>query len=170
MQGPPFYAHVHKKGLEKNPTSPPKLPQDQLHPHVKKMYSSKVQHPKSIDESPLLNKAGKKFIQERMEVFRFLARAVYWTLLTPLSAIASDQAGSTENTMQKCLQFLDWVTSQEGSILTYHVSNMTLPIHSNASYLSKPKACSQASRHMFIAGVEKIPLNNGAVLNISQII
>jgi hypothetical protein len=37
-------------------------------------------------------------------------------------------------------------------------------------YLSEPKACSQAGRHMFMASDEDIPTNNGAVLNISQII
>ncbi len=47
---------------------------------------------------------------------------------------------------------------------------MKLAIHSNASYLSEPKACSRAGGHMFMAGMEEIPINNGAVLNISQII
>jgi hypothetical protein len=47
---------------------------------------------------------------------------------------------------------------------------MRLAIHSNASYLSEPKACSRASGHMFMAGMEDIPINSGTVLNISQII
>ncbi len=59
---------------------------------------------------------------------------------------------------------------QEEAILTYHASEMVLAIHSNALYLSEPKARSQAGGHMFMAGKEEIPFNNGAVLNISQII
>ncbi len=47
---------------------------------------------------------------------------------------------------------------------------MRLAIHSNASYLSEPKACSRAGGHMFMTGTEEIPINNGVVLNISQII
>ncbi len=47
---------------------------------------------------------------------------------------------------------------------------MKLTIHSNASYLLEPKACSRAGGHMFMAGTEEIPINNGAVLNILQII
>jgi hypothetical protein len=47
---------------------------------------------------------------------------------------------------------------------------MRLGIHSNALYLSKPKACSRAGNHMFIASMEDIPINNGEVLNILQII
>ncbi len=47
---------------------------------------------------------------------------------------------------------------------------MVLAIHSDASYLSKPKACSRAGGHMFMAGRDNTPTNNGAVPNISQII
>jgi hypothetical protein len=47
---------------------------------------------------------------------------------------------------------------------------MVLTIHSNASYLSEPKSRSRAGGHIFMAGKDKIPINNGAVLNISQII
>ncbi len=92
-------------------------------------------------------------------------------MLTPLSAFASKQAAPMEATMEKCLQFLDYAASQEDAIVTYKVSNMVLAIHSGASYLSEPKACSRAGGYMFMAGKEEIPTNNrGAVLNISQII
>ncbi len=91
-------------------------------------------------------------------------------MLTPLSAIASKQAAPTENTMQTCLQVLDFAALQEDAIVTYRASNMKLAIHSNASYLSELKARSRAGGHMFMAGMEEIPINNGAVLNILQII
>jgi hypothetical protein len=45
-----------------------------------------------------------------------------------------------------------------------------LAIHSNTSYLSKPKSCSPAGGHMFMVGKDNIPFNIGAVLNILQII
>ena len=75
-----------------------------------------------------------------------------------------------KKTMQDCLQFLDYAASQDEAIVTYRASDMKLAIHSNASYLSEPKARSRAGGHMFMAGSEEIPINNGAVLNISQII
>jgi hypothetical protein len=62
------------------------------------------------------------------------------------------------------------MATQEEAILTYRASKMVLTIHSNALYLYELKACSQAGGHMFMAGKEEIPFNNGAVLNISQII
>jgi hypothetical protein len=91
-------------------------------------------------------------------------------MLTALSSLASKQAAPMERTMQKCLQFLDYVALQEDAIITYQASNTRLAIHSNALYLSEPKAHSRAGGHMFMAGTEDIPINNGAVLNISQII
>jgi hypothetical protein len=125
---------------------------------------------KPIVKTPVLNKAGKKFIQEVTEVFLFLARSVDRTIPPLLSALASKQAASTEATMEKCLHFLDYAASQEDAILTYKASNMVPTIHSDASYLSKPKACCQAGRHMFMAETEEIPTINGTVLNILEII
>jgi hypothetical protein len=62
------------------------------------------------------------------------------------------------------------MASQEEAVLTYKASDMVLAIHSDASYLSKPKACSRTGGHMFMSANNDIPTNNGAVLNISQII
>ncbi len=47
---------------------------------------------------------------------------------------------------------------------------MILALHSNASYLSKPKARSQAGGHFFLSSNTPIPPNNGAGLNIAHII
>jgi hypothetical protein len=47
---------------------------------------------------------------------------------------------------------------------------MVLAINSDASYLSEPKSRSRAGGHMFMAGKDKIPINNEADLDISQII
>ncbi len=145
---------------------PPIVLQDQLHQHVKKTYSAKVQHTNLLGDSPPLNKAGKKFIQEVPAVFLYLTQAVDSTMLTMLSAIASAQAAPTEKTMQKCLQFVDYPASQEDAIVTYQARNMRLAIHSDALYLSEPRARSRAGSHMFMAGTEDILINNGAVLNI----
>jgi hypothetical protein len=119
---------------------------------------------------PPLNKAGKKFIQEVCRVFLFLARGVGGGLLPALSALASQQANPMEQTLVLCKQFLDYMASQDEAVLTYKASNMVLAIHSNASYLSKLKACSHTKGHMFMAERDGIPTNNGAILNISQII
>jgi hypothetical protein len=62
------------------------------------------------------------------------------------------------------------MASQEEPILTYKASDMVLAVHSDTSYLSEPKARSRAGGHMFMFANDGIPTNNGAVLNILQII
>ena len=47
---------------------------------------------------------------------------------------------------------------------------MVLAVHSNASYLSEPKAHSRAGGHFFLSSNTTVPPNNGAVLNIAHII
>jgi hypothetical protein len=88
---------------------PPRILQDQPHPNIKKTYDAKEKFAKPIDKTPLLDKAGKKLILAR--VLLFWAQAIDGTMLTPLSALASKQAAPTEATMEKCLQFHDYVAS-----------------------------------------------------------
>ena len=159
-----------ENGLKRFQHPPPIVPQNQPHPHAHKTYGAKVQHAMAHDDSISLDKLGKKIIQEVTGVFLFLTRAVDSTMLTPLSALASKQAAPTENTMPKCLQFLDYAVLQDEAIVTYSASDMKLGIHSDASYLLEPKARSRAGGRMFMAGLDEIPIDNGAVLNISQII
>jgi hypothetical protein len=119
--------------------------------------------------NPPPQQGGEKlFIQEVCGVFLFLARGVNSGLLPSLSALVSQQANSMEQTMGLCKQFLDSMASQDNAILTYKASDMVLAVHSNTSYLSKPKACSRVGGHMLMAGRDNIPTNNGAVLNISK--
>ena len=56
------------------------------------------------------------------------------------------------------------------AVLTYRKSDMLLAEHSDASYLSKPKARSRAGGHLFLASDVPIPANNGAVLNTANLI
>ncbi len=72
--------------------------------------------------------------------------------------------------MRQTLQLLDYLATQEDVVLSYHVRDMVLAVHSNASYLSKPKACSRAGGHFFLSSDTTVPPNNGAVLNIAHII
>jgi hypothetical protein len=55
-------------------------------------------------------------------------------------------------------------------ILTYHASDMVLAVHSDASYLSETRSRSRVGGHFFMAGHNDIPNNNGAMLNISEIL
>ena len=72
--------------------------------------------------------------------------------------------------MQQTLQLLDYLATQEDNVLSYHASDMVLAVHSNTSYLSKPKARSQVGGHFFLSSDTTVPPNNGAILNIAHII
>jgi hypothetical protein len=52
----------------------------------------------------------------------------------------------------------------------YHVSDMVLVGHSDASYLSKLKVRSRVGGHFFMSNNTAKPPNNGAILTIAQII
>jgi hypothetical protein len=90
--------------------------------------------------APLLDDKAKRFILQVCGKFLFLGRAVDSALLCPIRAIASQSSKPTEDTMQQTLQLLDYLAMQEDAVLSYHASNMVLAVHSNASYLSEPKA------------------------------
>ena len=57
-----------------------------------------------------------------------------------LNAIAHDQANPTEKTKERELQFLDYMATHPNAIIWFHKSDMVLNVHSDASYLSAPKA------------------------------
>jgi len=111
-------AIIYQKGTPTFPASPPHETAKPTTPQHQEDIWGKVQYANPPDEAPALDKAGKRFIQEVTEVFIFLARAVDGTMLTPLSALASEQANPTELTMEKCLQFLDYAATQDDGILT----------------------------------------------------
>ena len=107
------------------------------HAHAPIKYGSKTQFSKGPDESPEVGKEEQKFVQQVLGTFLYYAWAVDSTMLVALSALASEQAKPTENTLKKVRQFLDYVASQDEAVLTYRASDMVLAIHSNASYLSE---------------------------------
>ncbi len=62
--------------------------------------------------------------------------------------------------MRQTFELLDYLAMQEDAVLSYHASNMVLAVHSNASYLSKPKARSRARGHFILSNDTTIPPNN----------
>ena len=102
--------------------------------------------------------------------FLYYARAVDPTMLVALSAIAADQADPTERTLEKTLYLLDYVATHPDAIITYKKSNMILAIHSDASYLTEPKARSRAGGHFYMADDNEEQPAAGPVHSVAQII
>ena len=114
----------------------PKRKQDQPYQQVVPNYGTKIQYAVGPDGTALINKDGKKFIQQVTGTFLYYARAVDSTTLVSLSALASKQASPTQKTIEKVMTFLDYAAPQEEGVITYHTSDMVLACHSDASYLS----------------------------------
>ena len=148
----------------------PKQLQHQPHKHTVPTYGATIQYAKDDDATNLLSKEEKKYIQQVLGTFLYYGRAVDSTMLTAISSIASTQAEPTEETMANIKLFLDYAASHQDAILTYQASDMVLIVHSDASYLSEPKARSRAGGHFFMSSDVTNPHNNGAVLNIAQLI
>jgi hypothetical protein len=72
--------------------------------------------------------------------------------------------------MTHCKQFLDYAATHPDAILTHKRSDMVLMVHSDASYLSEPKARSRAGGHFFLSSDVADPIYNRAVLNIAALI
>ena len=72
--------------------------------------------------------------------------------------------------MRQAHQLLDYIVTQEDAVITYTRSHIKLAVHSNASYLSKPKSSTQADRNFFLSDEATIPQNNAAILKIAHII
>ena len=158
------------KALKQFQHPPPSEPQHSPFPTKPIKYGAKKQYATPPSNAPLLDKKGKKFIQQVCGKLLFLGRAVDSPLLCPISAIASQSAAPTQDTMTQTLQLLDYLATQEEAVLTYHASDMVLAAHSDASYLSEPQARSRAGGHFFLSSNADIPPNNGAILNIAHII
>jgi hypothetical protein len=159
-----------KRALQQFNHPTPSKRQNSPYPNVPIKYGAKTQYATTRVDAPPVSAADKKFIQQVCGKFLFYGRAVDSTILTAISAIASQQATPTTDTLAKTKQLLDYLASQEEAILTYSASDMVLAVHSDAGYLNEPEARSRAGGHFFLSNNATIPPNNGAILNIAQII
>ena len=80
---------------------------NQPYPIVPIINVSKKQYAMQLSSAPLIDKKGKKFIQQVCGFFLFLGRSVDIKLMCPISAITSQSANPTEETMKQTQQLLD---------------------------------------------------------------
>ena len=107
------------------------------------------------DTSPLLDAADKRRIQQIVGSFLYYARAVDPTILMALSAIAAQQSAPTNETLGRVNQFLDYMWTHPDAKIRYRASDMILNVHSDASYLSAPKARSRAGGYFFLGSIPR---------------
>ena len=100
-------------------------------------YVTKIQYATFNDESPPLSKEETKYIQAVAGTLLYYAQSVDPTILTALSAIATEQAKPTQETKKKVKQLLDYCATQDDAMITYNASKMILAVHSDAGYANE---------------------------------
>jgi hypothetical protein len=88
-------------------------------------YGVKVQVP-IIDDSPLLDAAGTKFIQEVVGILLFYARAIDSTMLPAVTALSSEQTKATEKVMASAIRLLDYAAAYPDNALVFYACDMIL--------------------------------------------
>eukprot|EP00804_Cyclotella_cryptica_P018472 CCRYP_004313-RA/>CCRYP_004313-RA protein AED:0.28 eAED:0.28 QI:0/-1/0/1/-1/1/1/0/226 len=96
------------KALKQFQHTTPSKPQHFPFPTKPIKYGAKKQYAMPTSTAPFLDKKGKKFIQRVCGKPLLLGRAINSPLLCPISAIASQSAAPTQDTMTQTLQLLDY--------------------------------------------------------------
>ena len=73
-------------------------------------------------------------------------------MLIALGTLAAAQNEGTEATMKAAVQLLNYAATHPNASVRFRASDMILHIHSNASYLSEPKARSRVGGYFFLDG------------------
>ena len=103
------------------------------------------------DETEPLPPSGVLRIQQIIGSLLYYALAVDCTLLVVLGDLASAQTKASDDTWDKIVWLLNYAATHPDANITYNASDMCLHAHSDASYLSVPKARSRAGCHFFLS-------------------
>jgi hypothetical protein len=129
----------------------PLRPQHSPHHWDRPNYGVPTQMTPPADESTPLPPNGIQRLQQIIGTLLYYARAVDPTLLVALGTLGSAQSKGTEATAAATVHLLNYCATHPDACLRYQASNMVLYIHSDASYLSEPKARSRSGGHFFLS-------------------
>jgi hypothetical protein len=152
--------------------TPPRHPQHSPHAAPLRKFGPAAQEPIEQDTLPILPLHRIRRIQQIIGTILYYARAIDLTTLVALSSIAADQTQATEDTEKRVSHLLDYLHTHNDATVRYVASDMILNVHSDASYLSEPRARSRLGGLFFMG---TIPVNgqpiqlNGPVLAIASI-
>jgi hypothetical protein len=140
-------------------------------PYVAPVYGLRVSPLTAApDESPPLDAAATTRYQAAIGTLLFYARAVDPTLLVRLGQLAAYQAKPTERAAASLEYLLEYAATYPAAATVFHASDMSLYVHSDASYLSEPKARSRAGGYHHLARSNDPAFLNGAVHVLSTVL
>ena len=123
------FQHLAPKRLQHNP-----------HSWSKPTYGAYVQYALDDNYSPLLPPKIINLVQQIMGKLLYYSISVDPTMITALGSIAAQRAKGTEKTYADTLWLLNYAATHPNTTIQYTTRDMFLHIHSNAYYLSKPRA------------------------------
>lgn len=147
------------RALQRFAHTKPRRPEHSPHAWQKPQYGARVQYAQLEASEVFLDAANVKRVQEVVGVLLYYARAVDPTLLVALGTIASQQAKATNDTMKAVTHVLNYCATHPSATIRYIASDMVLWVHSDASYLTAPKARSRASGYHFLSTRPALPPN-----------
>ena len=143
---PGYIEKVRQRFKHEMPAKPQHCP---YQPQPRK-YGTAAQDPLDEDTTPSIDEERTRVVQQVVGMVLYCARACHLTSLVGLSGIASQQADAKESTEMRVKQLLDYLATHPVAVIRYYASDMILNIHSDASYLSEPKARSRVAGHYFL--------------------
>ena len=124
-----------------------------------------------VDHSAAMTESDTTLLQKVVGKFLFYGRAVDPTMLHILNHLAAAQAQGTQQAMNAMTYFLNYCATHPDAKLTYTASDMILHIHSDASYLTEPKARSRVGGHFYLGSTHPTQDRlNGPILALAKII
>jgi hypothetical protein len=141
-----------KDALHKFQYPVPKRPQYAPHNWTFPAYGQRIQYAPLPDAAPPATAAEITRTQAIVGTLLYNARAVDPTLLVPLSALTSQLSTATATTIKSVSHLLDYCSTHPEPTIRYFSSDTQLKIHSDASYLSEPKAKSRIGGYFYLGG------------------
>jgi hypothetical protein len=157
--------------LEKFGHPAPTKPEYSPYQHNQPQYGAPVQLTNPINDSAPLSDTEKVCIQSIVGTNWYYARSVDPTIITALSALASQQAKPTEQTGKRIVKYLNYMVTNPNATIHYHACDMTLKIHADSSYLNEPNARSRQGAHLYLGNdtTTKPEIFNGSLLDTSDV-
>jgi hypothetical protein len=156
-----------KDALRKFQHPMPKRPQYAPRNWTVPAYGQCIQYEPLPDAPPPATAQEITCAQAIMGTLLYNARAVDPTLLLPLSTLASQFSTGTTTTINAVSNLIYYCSTNPEYSIRYFASEMQIKIHSDASYLSEPKAKSIIGSYFYLGNKtnsHKKPLSNGPLL------
>jgi hypothetical protein len=125
--------------------------EDAPHKWNQPAYGAKIQYAPDLNSRRPLNKSQVSRLQQVIGTLLYYSIAVDPTMLVALGTIPAAQSNATNHTATAIVKLFNYAATNPNAVFHYKASGMTLYVHSDASYLSEPKARSRAGGHFYLS-------------------